>query len=194
MKQGLTKREKILLLSAALLVLFYLSFQFGFIPMYERYTDGQAERDVLAFEKATVEENLANRQSIVDTNNNARQQLDMLKQDFPLLVPNEEISTVLTNLALTNNLSPSALNITRPPDPPRSTENDGQETTGPLFTVVTVTMSVTGNFSSILGLVDDVDKLAYISIINMSYSESRNPEESGFGSIALTFELTYINP
>jgi len=194
MKQELTKREKILIFSAALLVLFYLSFQFGFLPLYDRYTEGQAERDRYLEDKAAVEANIANRGSITDSNGGAHQQLDTIRQDFPLLVPNEEISTVLTNLCLTNSLSPSALNITRPSDPAPSPQDDDQEAAIPLFTVVTVTMNVTGSYSSILGLIDDVDKLPYILITKMNYTESRGAEPSDTGSIAFTFELTYINP
>jgi len=194
MKQELTKREKLLIFSAALLVLFYLAFQFGFLPLYDRFTEGRAERERYLEDKAAVEANIANRSGITDSNEGAHQQLDTIRQDFPLLVPNEEISTVLTNLCLTNNLSPSALNITRPADPARSPQNDDQETATPLFTVVTVTMNVTGNYSSILGLIDDVDKLPYILITKMNYTENRGAETSETGSIAMTFELTYINP
>jgi len=193
LKQELSKREKILIFCAAVLALFYLAFQFGFLPMYTRYTEALAERERLAEEKAIIEENIANKPSIVDDNNNAREQFDFIKQDYPLLAADEEIDVVLTDLCVSNGLIPTMLRIDRPPDPVQGAKKDEQDTEQQLFTVITVVMNVTGNIPSLLGLLDDIDGLPYIRISKMNYSENRR-DDTNLGGFQLTFELTYINP
>ena len=81
MKQGLTKREKILIFSAVLIVLIYLAFQFGFIPLSSYYTDALTERDHLSEEKATIENNIANKSSISEANKNANRKFDEIIKD-----------------------------------------------------------------------------------------------------------------
>ena len=194
MKNGLTKREKILIFSAGLVALFYLVFQFGFLPMYSRYAEAQAERERLAEEKAKVEANIIHEPSIVDANRDARDRYDQIKQDFPLLAADEEIDAVLTNLCVSNNLIPTSLAINRPDAVTTQKKQNEEEDAGqPLFTVITVSMNVTGSIPSLIGLLDDLEQLPYIRLANVSYSEGRG-DEINKGSIKLTFELTYINP
>jgi len=194
LKKGLTKREKILLFSAGLVALFYLVFQFGFLPMYSRYTEAQVERERLAEEKAKVEANIIHKPSIVDANKDARDRYDAIKRDFPILAEDEEIDAVLTNLCVSNSLIPTSLNIDRSDAvAPQKTQNEEQDAEQPLFTVITVKMNVTGSIPSLIGLLDDLEQLPYIRLANVSYSEGRG-DETDKGSIQLTFELTYINP
>jgi len=194
LKNGLTKREKILIFSAGLVALFYLVFQFGFLPMYSRYAEAQAERERLAEEKAKVEANIIHEPSFVDANRDARDRYDQIKQDFPLLAADEEIDAVLTNLCVSNNLIPTSLAINRPDAvTPQKTQNEEEDAGQPLFTVITVSMNVTGSIPSLIGLLDDLEELPYIRLANVSYSEGRG-DDINKGSIKLTFELTYINP
>jgi len=194
MKQGITKREKILIFSAGLVALFYLVFQFGFLPMHARYAEAQAERERLAEEKAKVEANIIHEPSITDANKDARDRYDQIKQDFPLLAEDEEIDAVLTDLCVSNNLIPTSLDIVRPePVTPQETQDEEHDAGQHLFTVISVRMNVTGNIPSLIGLIDDLEKIPYIRLVNVSYSEGRG-EEVVRGNIQLTFELTYINP
>ena len=100
MKQELSKREKILIFCAAVLALFYLAFQFGFLPMYTRYTEALAERERLAEEKAIIEENIANKPSIVDDNNNAREKFDFIIFLTPQIIANIDQMREATKQAL----------------------------------------------------------------------------------------------
>ena len=194
MTKGITKREKILIFSAGLLALFYLVFQFGFLPMHARYAEAQAERERLAEEKEKVEANIIHEPSIIDANKDARDRYDQIKRDFPLLAEDEEIDAVLTDLCVSNNLIPTSLSIDRPDAvTPQETQNEEQDAGEPLFTVISVKMNVTGNIPSLIGLLDDLEQLPYIRLANVSYSEGR-AEEVIRGNIQLTFELTYINP
>ena len=197
MKITLTKREKILLFSAVLLVFVYLAFQFGFLPLYERYSEAQSVHERLSEVRATGDRNIANRNAIIEANNNAHIRLEGLLRDYPLLVPNEEVDTTLTHLCLRNMLRPSMLRITRPPPHEPGSQSgpngdDAQNNEPPVFTVITAAMNVSGTYASLMNLFDEVDTMPYIRITNVSYSESR--DESDDASISLTFELTYINP
>jgi len=192
MKQGLSKREKILLFSAGIVVLLYLAIQFAILPLMARHSEAIQERDRLAAERRIVEADIANKQAIRNANTAAGDRYLVLKDEYPLLIPNEEIATVLTNLCLTNGLRPSMLNIIPPATPvPGQLEQDAPP---PIFTIVTATMNVTGGYPSLLSLLDDIDALQYIRLINLGYSLSRQPESSEDGDISLTFELTFINP
>jgi len=194
LKKGITKREKILIFSAGLVALFYLVFQFGFLPMFARYSEAQAERERLAEEKAKVEANIIHEPSIADANKDARDRYDQIKRDFPLLAEDEEIDAVLTDLCVSNNLIPTSLDIVRPdPVTPQETQNEEQDAGQYLFTVISARMNVTGTIPSLVGLIDDLEKIPYIRLSNVSYSEGRGDEVIR-GNIKLTFELTYINP
>ena len=191
MKQGLSKREKILLFSAGLLVLFYLSVQFAIIPLANRYRDGVQDRNTLSIEERHVRTEIANKQSTEQANIEAKTKFEAIKQEYPLLVPNEEVVTILTNLCLKNALSPSRLSIITPTAPSRS--GNGPETPGSLFTIITASTNLTGTYSSLTRLLDEVDTMQYIRITNLGYSASRQADDD-ISSITLSFELTFINP
>ena len=190
MKQGLTKREKFLLLILGLLALIYLSFQFGFMPLYNSYTESRMERDRLQAERLQLEMKILNLQTILEENRIANDDYARITEDYPELVPNEEVDTVLTNLVLGVGMSISSVRFFTPPS--------NADTV--LFTVVGATMSATGSYSSLMTLLDEVEKIPNISIVSMSFSERRgnaNNQEGfvqGQGSMTLGFELMYITP
>jgi len=191
MKQGLSKREKILLFSAGMLILIYVAVQFAIYPLIIRYTDNVSERDSLRLEKRLTESDIANKAAVQYANTEANAGFTQIKDNYPLLVPNEEIDPILTNLCLKNNLRPASLRFTGSVRAPQSDDTDRE----PTFTIITVSMTVSGNFSSILQLLDDVDSMQYIRITNLSYSANRQSNASENDSmISLIFELTFVNP
>ena len=193
MIQGLSKREKILLFSAGLVVVLYLSIQFVILPLASRYIDSVTERNHLREEQAKVDADIAQRPAIESENAEANRRFDELKQEYPLLVPNEEVVTTLTNLCILNGLSPSRLNITSTPP---TAQKEGEDTAASQFTVITATVNVSGSYESLTKLLDEVDTKQYIRISNMSYSvnRQRDPTEPTTSSVTLNFELTYTNP
>jgi len=191
MKQGLSKREKILLFFAGLLIFIYVAVQFAIYPLITAYTEGVRERTALSAEKRMVEADIANISFIRNANNEANENFDRIKHDYPLLIPNEEIDPLLTNLCLDNNLRPSSLRFVGTAGVPQSENGDTGE---PTFTLVSVSMNVTGSFNSILRLLEKVDSIRYIRITTLSYSANRLTDTPDAGSITLSFELTYVNP
>ena len=199
MKQGLSKREKILLGSLVLIGMVYLSIQFLILPLVARYMDDVQERNNLAAEVARVEENFRNQTTLERDNAEAGQRFEAIKQEYPLLIPNEEIDTFLTNLCFKNYLRPTRLSIAMPTEPtPLATEEDGevdtQEAVERLFTVISATMELTGTYHSLARMIDEIDDMQHVRITNLSYTASQSEENPDIGRISINFELTYVNP
>jgi len=196
MKMNISKREKILLFAVALLVILYLSIQFAIIPLATRYFDGLDQRSYLAQEKYEADDKLHNSQIIQMENEDAQKRFEDIKQEYPLLVPNEEIDTLLTNLCLKHYLRPTSLRISLPPEPtpPAEGEEPAEETPEALFTVVTATMLVTGKYESLSSLLDEVDTKQFIRITKLGYTASRPEDPPETSRINIVFELTYVNP
>ena len=190
MKQGLTKREKLLLLVLGLLALIYLAFQFGFRPLYESYSNSRLERDRLQAERLELEMKILNLQTLIDENKIANDDYIRITEDYPEVVPNEEVDTVLTNLVLGVGMSIRSVRFFTPPS----------DANAILFTIVGATMTTEGSYTSLMTLLDEVEKIPNISIVSMSFSERRGSsnDQEGFvrgqGSMTLGFELMYITP
>jgi len=198
MKQSLSKREKILIFSAALLVFLYLIMQFIIYPLFERYFEYRLERDRLLSQKATLETDIANISSIQESNRAAIDRFELIKKEYPLLIPNEEIDPILTTLCVTNGLKPTTLRFTDSAGAPLIDKNDKQSTDGEkdnatyLLTIITVSMNMTGSYNSLMCLLEEVDTMQYIRITNLGYAINRQEESIDEANIALTFELTFI--
>ena len=204
MVQGLSKREKVLLFAAGLLVVLYLSIQFAILPLMTRHMNAVQERNNLRTEQARVDDDIRNSAAIESAHSDAVKKFDDIKKEYPLLVPNEEVVTILTNLCITNGLSPTRLNITSPPYPtaPAAGSGSGDDATPEsLFTIITATVNATGAYTSMTSLLDEVDSKQFIRITNLSYSVQRQqttdptqPTPTNQDTIALNFELTFVNP
>jgi len=191
MVQNLSKREKILLFSAALLVILYLSIQFVILPLITSYISKLDERSHLRTVQSRVDADIANKSTIEAEHKDAEQRFESVKQQYPLLVSNEEVVTILNNLCIINGLSPSRLNITSPPYP---AQTEGAEEL--LFTIITATMNVSGFYQSLVSLLDEVDTKQFIRVTNMNYTVNRQSDSAlpTPSTITLNFELTFVNP
>ena len=199
MIQGLSKREKILLFAAGLVVILYLSVQFVILPLATRYVSSLSERDHLRTEQAKIDADINNKAAIENENREANQRFEAIKKEYPLLVPNEEVATILTNLCITNGLSPSMLSISPPPTATTQTTQEGEEQSESLFTIITATINVSGTYNSLTRLLDEVDEKQFIRITNMTYREQRQQNDDAINvlpetDVTLNFELTFVNP
>jgi Tfp pilus assembly protein PilO len=187
-KQGITKREKMLIFILSLVAFVYLAFQFGFMPLHNRYIVADGERTALIAQKQEIDRNIANKASIVEDNRIANARFDEIKQDYPLLVPTEVVDSVLTNLCLTNSLFPSSLRMSKPENSPA-----GEDERLQIFQIINAAMGVSGAYSSLLNLLDDVGEVPNMRVTNMSYSSGRTEETIGYGTMTLNFELVFID-
>jgi len=195
---SLSKREKILLFILIMVAILYFSIQFLILPLATRYIDGLSERNHLAAQQARVEDDIRNEALIQAEHEDAQERLETIKREYPLLVPNEEIDTILTNLCLKNYLRPTSLSISIPPEPTPSEESEEEEDTRDpedmLFTIVTATMHVTGTYEALANLIDEVDSMQYIRITNLGYTASRSDDDTSTSRVNIEFELTFVNP
>ena len=200
MKPGLSKREKILLFSAGLVLILYLSIQFAIVPLSNAYRTSIEERDHLRSEKATHELAATTLPNLRVRSVEAHERFYELTSGYPELVPNELIDQLLTTLCGDNNMSIISLRFAPRPAPlppaPYPPENDEAEDvyqTGvyPVFTDVTAFMNVTGSYGSLLNLIDEVKATEFMRLTNVSFT--RNMADAGTAStISLTFEVTYL--
>jgi len=192
-KRVINKREKTLMLIALLLLLIYLAVQFAIYPLFSRYSNATLERNQLTIEKTIVETDIANKTEIEAANKAANDQYERITQEYPLLIPNEEIDRILTDLCLKNGLKPTALRFTDSYGAPQSESNNDDSEPYP-FTVVIATMSMKGNHSALMNLLDDVDANKYIYISNLGYSVINNDTDTENANLSMTFELMFTNP
>ncbi|MCL2424792.1 MAG: hypothetical protein FWD05_00475 [Oscillospiraceae bacterium] len=195
-KRGLSKRERILFFIALLLLLTYLTVQFAIYPLFSKYIDGTQERNQLITERAQVEADLLNAAEIEERNMAAIVKYEQILQGYPAFIPNEEIDRILTDLCITNGLKPTALRFTNSFGAPQpGDDSDDQLEDSYLFTVVVATMNMTGNYSSLVELVDDITEMQFIHITNLGYSVNNNSiSEDENANITMAFELTFTNP
>ena len=197
MKQGLSKREKILILVAVVVVLIYGAFQFGITPVYNKYSEKQLKYEDLSYEKKLLDEKLKNRYDIRENYTNSEENFIEIKEQYPNIMSNEEIDRVLTGICLQNKLNPTLLGIS---DGTASGKTLGQQASKKeetqktsFFTVVTATMNLRGDYASLKGLINTVNEIAYIRISRVSFSFDREGTGASASNISVFFEVTMLN-
>jgi len=188
MIKKMSKRERILLFSAAVLIVVYLVVQFALLPLFSRLTDAETTLEALNSQRFSFEMDLANLPLMRDGHRHAQERLDSIRATYPELVPNEDIDVLMTSLVTRHNLSPTLLSITRP----GTVAVVGAEEQGPeFFRLIRVTMNLIGSLDSLQRLVDEVDGINFMRITDLSHSEASDPNLS---TQSVTFELMYVLP
>ena len=195
MKQGVTKREKIMLFVVGLIAVVYLSIQFVIIPLSVSYNESISERARLQDEIDAHRLEAAMIPSLRERNTEAHTRFYELTSGYPTIVENEEIDFMLTTLSNRHNLSPVSLRITpRPPPPPPPESEDGEEVVYtpdlPTFTKSTVQMNVVGSYASLMRLLDEVSSIEYIRLTDVNYS--KNIQMLELSRISATYEITFL--
>jgi hypothetical protein len=194
MKQGLSKREKVLIFCVGLLALIYLCIQFGIYPLYERVNDGHEELHQLMDDRFAFETNLALEASLRQGNDEARTLFLAIRQGFPPLMPNEEIDNTLTRLCQSMQLRPTMLRISAPVLTAGQADAGENDTyAAPIFAKVTATMNVAGDYSALVRLLDAVESINHIRLTQVSFSGSTQHGISDTANISLVFEVTLLN-
>jgi len=201
MKTGITKREKILLFGAGLVLILYLSIQFAIIPLSNAYNTALDQRDQLRTERDAHDMEASVLPGLRNRSTETRERFYELTSGYPMLVPNELTDQRLTSLCGENNMRIVSLRFSPrpvvPPTPPQYDdegniiEEDEDTHYYPIFTYVTAFMNVTGNYSSLMNLIDEVVETTYIRLTSASFT--RNFTEPEMSTISLTFEVTYLS-
>ena len=188
MKLIISKREKIMLFVVGLIAIVFLAVQFAIVPLSARYTEGLNERARLQDEIELHKMEAATIPMLKDRNTEAHRRYAELISGYPVIIDNEELDFMLTSLSNEYNLRPTSLQISpRPARPP--VPEDGitlQE-----LTKATVQMNVTGNYRSLLRLLDEVSNTTYIRLANVSFTENRPLPD--LSRISVTYEITFLS-
>jgi len=208
MNQELSKREKILIFIAVIVVLVFVAFQFFIMPVYSKYTAKSDEYDNLSYEKEQLDMKIRSeeltRNNYIDLENDFME----IKESYPAVMSNEELDRMMTGLCLENKLNPVKLEIsveeTAEEGTEAQTESAGEETDSTEdetdsaeeqavpFVVATVKMNLGGDYNSMKGLIDTVEGKDYIQITQISYAKEKDTSTPSDSNISVIFEVTML--
>jgi hypothetical protein len=184
-----------------LVLILYLSIQFAILPLSSAYNTGLEDRDHLRSEQEAHDLEAAQLPNLRIRNTEARERFYALTNEYTTIVPNEHTDQRLTALCRDNNLRVISLRFaprpTAPPPPPPEYDADGNiievevEHKYPVFVTTTAFMSLTGSYSSLMNLLDEVVGIKYIRISSVSFTRSIQDNVDN-STISLTFEVTYL--
>lgn len=203
MKNGLTKREKVLLFIAAVLFIGILGFKFLLTPAYVAYDNAKTKHDNLANTKQIVEQKIENESNTRQSYTDALTNFEDVETLYPPIMTNEELDILITSMCLEHKLKPTMLGMSvreqETPDTKPVPEDSGDDAPqdASLFAVTTATINATGSFSDLQNLIKTVEKISYIKISAMSYSEPKSQAIANTqkkpSSVTLTFDVTMLD-
>jgi hypothetical protein len=190
-KAGITPKEKRLLIMAAVLGLFYLAFQFGFLPLYNEIREKTEQRDGLNAEWRTVETRLNSEAAVLSAYEEAKAAYREIEELFLRSDTDTGLSRMLTELVRNNGMADSNQALGNPVPffiPGAENRPEGEESA---FSTVTATMSLSGAYDSVKSLLAAVAADRDVSISRLSFSPRR--EGDGSEQVAVTFVVTMLN-
>jgi len=176
-KQGLSKREKMLLLVVGSVGLLAVMVQFVFLPMSNQLSAKRDTYDSLLMEKARIETSLATEANIRAKRDAALAAYHAISARFPYDSSSTVVGQLLTALCESHGLTPSDQKLSAPavfsPDGVLRTAGD------PAFTTVSVTMTVLGAYDDLKDVLDAVEQTDYLRISRVSFSRNNNDTQQG---------------
>jgi len=212
MNQGLSKRERILIFIAAIVVLVFVAFQFFIMPAYNKYTAKLDEYDNLSYEKELLDMEFRSEELTRNNYIDFEKEFIEIKERYPVVMSNEELDRMMTGLCLENKLNPVMLEISveetaeeetevQTEEQPESAEEetdstedetDSAEEQAVPFVVATVKMNLGGDYNSMKGLIDTVENIDYIQITQISYAKEKDTSTPSDSNISVIFEVTML--
>jgi hypothetical protein len=183
-KANFTKREKMLIAVVLIGGSLALMIQFVLLPMNTRLENLRVELEDVTFRKAQVERQLGRVDALEEEHEEA---LLMYAELGQLYIPDSSssaVSRIMTDLCFVHGLSPVDQRITEKRDfiIPGSTGE-------PLFSAMTVNMTVEGGYSEIARLLDTVDQRDYVRVSRNNFNRRITDEGIEFGRITFQFEV-----
>jgi hypothetical protein len=181
-QQGLNKREKRLIFIAGALVFIYAVMQFAIFPLYAAYDDAAIERDVLQAEKDDIDFALALEGITRSSNASARGAYESASGRFPVYMPNEDVSMLITELCRVNRVTIITLSI--PDSPPR-------DTASPELVTVDVTLDLECRYADLVSLIDATRDTEYLRATQLRFANSTYNYNAGeLSGVSLTLQVT----
>jgi len=183
-KKSLGKREKILLFIMIVVGLFALMVVYVIIPLYNQLGDLQQEHGTLQLEKSRIDSMLATEQNIRDNRTQAIEKHMLDSSRFLNESHASEIGRMLTVLCRNHGLTP----VNQRLDDPVDFVIDGTTGDDTVFLITTATMTLNGDYFSLLRLLDTVEDTDYLRINSLTYVWTNDPEDR----ISIGFDVTMI--
>jgi len=190
MKQQLSKREKLLIILMAVIVVVFVGYRFVVSPVLAYYNNQITQRDNLQLQKddktailnigASLEENFG---ALQDTYNN-------VLSAYPYLLVNDDIDRLVTTLCSNCNLEPFRLSISDIKTPAGDTVAD-ITTDQNIFYVITANMNLSGDYDALKSLLNTLSNNPYIVLRQFSFS---NAYAAGSTNLTASFDVEMLNP
>ncbi|MCL1807173.1 MAG: hypothetical protein FWG31_05670 [Oscillospiraceae bacterium] len=197
---GLSKREKVMLLVVGVVGLFYLAFQFGFMPLFDKNGEKNTELSDLQFKKDELELNLRTEGYVIQSNTDAKAEYGFVASLYELTNSNTDLIRKMgkicedNGLAVPSNLLDNAKGLSIKMDiwdaeTGKMVEKDVDYSA---FSEVTVRMEITGSYQSLKNLLDAVDNDPGIHVRDIKFNLNHADLNEAM-SVSVTFVVTLLN-
>ena len=195
-KKVLTKREKRLVFIAICFAILTIMILLVIIPLNNRLSSSREEYNELTIKHSQLEIALATEESVRTGYANALALFEHMRMTYESETLSSDIGLILTQTVKEHNLTPISQSISPPKDfiigaddSNVSDESDEEA----IFSSMSVSMVVSGQYSNVKRLVDSIEKSDYIRVSDVTITFIKS--ESGFvdtDRINIRFEVIML--
>ena len=187
-KMSLSKREKKLLFLAGCVALVAIMVMLVIMPLYNRYNDKTTEFNELATRYQQTEIALAAESLIHESYVDALAVFNHMRTIYGSEVVSNDVGYLLTSIVNHHNLIPINQTISKPSafSIPGYEESDG------VFSTMSVSMTVAGEYRNIKRLLDTIERSPYIRVSSISFRLSHDEGMVDTDRINLRFEVLML--
>ena len=191
MKMEMTKREKILIFTALVILIGFVSIRFVIMPLRDAYDARLEEYENLSLEREMLEIKFINEDITRLGFENAQASFDDLRGRYPEFMSNPEIDRVLTGICVRNGLTPVSLSIRDPVGFGAAGGDD--EDGGHGVRIIVASMTLNGGYDSLQNLIAAVERTEHVRIVRLSFSFGADTGDAGRPNTSVVFEVTMID-
>ena len=193
--KGLSKREKRLLMALLVVALTAGMVLYVILPLYSLLNDEEEEYSELSLERVQIDSSLAAEAYIRDIRDSMAVRHGVYSARYLNESLSNEIGRMLTALCESHRLQPIEQSLSAPRDFVIERDDDEDvdedEDKQTIFLVVSASMTVNGDYSNLLRLLDSIKSIDYIRVSRVTYTWSIDPERER-DRITINFEVTMI--
>lgn len=156
---GLTKRERILIIVGLSFVVLFLAYTYLISPAVDNYNEKTELYAQLQFDRDSTVNKIASEQNVMTIYDNTLASYNELKQLYPEEMSNQDLDNLITGICLKYNLRPTSLGISGNRD---DTETD--------IINATIKVSVNTNYYDLQRFINTINNTTYIQISMLNYS------------------------
>ena len=193
-KMSLSKREKRLIYIAICFGMLTIMIVLVIIPLSNRLTSSNSEYDELVTKYSQIKIALATEENIRSGYDNALNLFHHMRLTYESETLSSDIGLMLTQLVQRHNLTPISQTISPPEDfiIPSDNDDDEQDNVA-VFSSMSVSMAVSGEYFNVKRLVDSIADSSYIRVRSVSISFAEDDTgHIGTDKINIRFEVIML--